>query len=232
MNIGYGIGMLLALTSSAALAATVHVPEGARLALSSGELRAACADLQAGGLADGGSGALRIGDVAIEVGGALAGGSAQIEVGGDWHNAGTFIPGSGAVAFVDGCAASATLSGDLEFNDLAFHSTSGRSIALPAGRTVTVAGHLHVDTGAGAPDISSSSLAQAATICLLAGATANVSPADLAPGNVQLLDNGCAGGGAAPAQPLIVPAVSSPSLFALIALLLALGLPLAHRRIH
>ena len=220
------VGICCAIASASAGAAVIHVPDDASLSLTSGEVRAACADLHVGGLTDAGSGAMRaLGDVAIDADGALAGGSARIEVGGDWRNLGTFLADSSAVVFVDGCGASSTLSGDLEFHDLEIRSDSGRSIVFPAGSTTTVAGHLVIDGGDGTPvDVRSSNLAQSAAICLLEGATATLDGVDLEAGNVQLLSNGCAGGGVAPAMPLIVPTSSWTSIAALIALLLTFGL--------
>lgn len=226
------VGICCALASASVAANAIRVPDGASLSLSSGEVRTACADLHVGGLADAGSGAMRVlGDVAIDADGALAGGSARIEVGGDWRNLGTFLTDSSAVVFVDGCGASSTLSGDLAFHDLEIRSDSGRSIVFPAGSTTTVAGHLVIDGGDGTPvDVRSSNLAQSAAICLLEGATATLSGVDLEAGNVQLLSNGCAGGGIAPPMPLIVPATSRTSILALFALMLALGLGILHRR--
>lgn len=226
------VGICCAIASASVAANAIRVPDGATLSLSSGEVRTVCADLHVGGLADAGSGAMRaLGDVAIDADGALAGGSARIEVGGDWRNLGTFLADSSAVVFVDGCGASSTLSGDLAFHDLEIRSDSGRSIVFPAGSTTTVAGHLVIDGGDGAPvDVRSSNLAQSAAICLLEGATATLASVDLDAGNVQLLSNGCSGGGVAPPMPLIVPATSRSSILALFALMLALGLGILHRR--
>lgn len=229
-----GAGLCLLAIAMAVNAAAIRVPADASLGVAAGQVRAACADLSVNGVADAGSGALlALRHVEIAVDGMVAGGSGRIEVGGDWRNQGVFQPEDGTVAFVDGCATSSTLSGELRFNRLEFVSNSGRSIVLPAGRVTSVTQHLRIDGSGGAPiDVRSSSASQPAFLCLLPGATSSLQNVDLAAGNVRLLSGNCGNGVVQPAPPVLVPVSSWMSLFALGVLLLVPGLLLArHRRV-
>ena len=89
-------------SATTSLAQTVSVTNGASLSLGSGTLTTGCGDVNVAGILSVGSGSV-LGTRNVSIaGGTLNGDLGLISLSGDWTNSGTFNPGSGTVAIVDG----------------------------------------------------------------------------------------------------------------------------------
>lgn len=166
---------LVFLCAASTAAAQFSVPAGGSFALGGGSLNLAGASLQVDGLFSlAGGSVLNAANIVIGAGGTLDGGSGQITLAGNWSNAGTFIPGSGIVDFVDGTASS-QISGNTGFANLSFVSTTGKNYIFGAGTTQTISGLLTITGVAGTPiQFRSSAAGQVANINLLAGGSQNI----------------------------------------------------------
>ena len=133
-------GLLLASSGAEAEGLTIGV--GGSVDLGTGILDIGQGDLEVAGTFSAGTEGFDVRHVDIQSGGVLNGDSALLQVCGDWSNSGTFNPGTGTVALVDGCLATAIVSGNTTFGNLDISTTSGRQINFAAFSTQTVTGTL------------------------------------------------------------------------------------------
>jgi len=144
---------LVGLVALPATAAQLDVGAGSSLILGSAGLNLACADLVVGGTlkAGDGTGIDGVRDLTIQPTGNLDGESTTIRVAGDWSNGGSFAPGTGAVAFEDGCARStATVSDSTVFSTLEMSTATGRTWFFESGATFGVLDLLSLEGAEGA----------------------------------------------------------------------------------
>ena len=204
------IAGLVALTSGLSYA-QVTVPTGGTTSLpASGIMNLGCNALNVSGAYRVNSGqAINASGVSIGSGGTLDGGQGIVSVSGNWSNSGTFVPGTGTVMFIDGCATgNIVLSGTAVFNNLTLSSSTGRTFVIPAGANITVNGVLTLQGASGQPISLVSSAGSTAFIGLGPQATVvrnNVNVAN----NVQI--------GAAPAN---IPTLSEYGMLTLTLLML------------
>jgi hypothetical protein len=150
------------------------VPAGSTVSLGGGAVDLACTDLVVAGTLQLGSGTVtNARHVTILAGGTIDGGSATVTLGGDWSNAGSFVPGTSAVRFRDGCSLTfATISGNTTFSTASFVTAAGRSFVFAVGSTQTINNVLEIGGTAGLPVQFRSSVAgQVAYINLIASGT-------------------------------------------------------------
>lgn len=223
------LGFLL---SSAAFAAGMTIPAGARLPLNGGTLDAAGGSLRIDGTLELGSGVLRgLDALRIAVGGSADFGSGTATVTGDWENRGTFAAGSSRVELRDGAAVQSAILGASQFATLSLVSAGGKRYHFESGLTQRVSALLQV-LGNGLPiQLDVTTAGSAAFLDLAPTGTqviANVGVSDvhaagqhLAPTLTNQGGRGNAAGwfgGVVPAVPPVpVPALSWSALLALIA---------------
>ena len=166
---------LVFLCAASTATAQLSIPTGGSFALNGGSLNLAGGDLQVSGLFSlAGGSVMNAANIAIGAGGTLDGGSGLITLSGNWSNAGTFIPSSSTVDFVDGLAQS-QITGNTGFDNLSFVSTTGKSYIFGVGTTQTISGLLTITGVAGTPiQFRSSAAGQVANINLLAGGAQNI----------------------------------------------------------
>ena len=134
----------LAILASTADGRELDVGAGSSVDFGSAAVDLGCTDLVIGGTLEAGSGLVaRARDVSILSGGVLSGESSILDVAGDWDNAGSFVPGTSHVRFVDDCGrVSATLTGDNGFHDLEMTTSIGKLYLFAAGSTQTISNSL------------------------------------------------------------------------------------------
>ena len=138
-------GLSMALCVSTCLAAGITVPAGAGLNLGGGQLAAAGGDLLIGGTLQLGAGeVVGLRNFTVAGGGQGSLGSGQIELFGDWSNAGTILPGSSLMRFVDGALASSSVLGATTFASVSFVSANGKRYLFQSGQTQTVSNALAI----------------------------------------------------------------------------------------
>ena len=120
--------------------ADVQVGNGASLSVGGGTIDLGCTDLIVSGSVNVQSGGITAVDNVDIAGGTIDGGSGAISASGDWSNQGSFIPGTGSVALVDGCGSTVSgVSGDTSFYEFAASTGTGRLLEIAAGSTQTFA---------------------------------------------------------------------------------------------
>ncbi|MBC7711364.1 MAG: hypothetical protein H7203_14975 [Rhizobacter sp.] len=151
--------------------ADMVVLAGATVNASASAVDFACTDLIIGGTFNLGTGSLvNVRDVVIQPGGSLSATSGSIAVTRNWSNSGSFVAGTGTVAFADSpsCATSSAISGSTTFYNLSLTSAAGRTVTLAPGLTQTVLAVLTV-TGTTALPIQVSSGSAALAFINLTG---------------------------------------------------------------
>lgn len=225
--------------------ADLIVPSGSLASIGPGTIDLACSDVVVSGTLQVNSGQLRnVRSVTINPGGAIDGGSGLIEVGGNWTNSGTFIAGAGAVNFRDLCSfGNAVVMGSTTFYRASFVSGSGKNYVFAIGSTQTISALLEIAGTAPQPiQFRSSIPGQVAFINLLAGGTQQIQHVGVtdvwATGQwlAPFLTNEGGDGNArrwfgTPDDALVpIPTIDRTVLFALAALLAALGAWFLNRR--
>lgn len=206
-----GAGVLAAaLLWSAAATAQVTVPAGGSVSVPpGGAVDLACTGLLVNGSFQLGSGQVdNAAGVTINAGGNVDGGTGTLNVSGDWSNGGSFVPGTGTVAFGDACTSGpVSFTGPTTFHNLTLDG--GRTYTVPAGATLVVTGVLRLDgTLADPVTLVSSDPGRTAFIRLGPQAQVVRTFADVA-SNVQI----------GPATPTSIPTLEPVALVALSALL-------------
>ncbi len=166
--------------------AQISVPAGASVDFGSGRAAFHCADLAIAGLVQGGSAALAsLRDVTIQSGGTLSGDSAYLYVSGNWDNQGSFVAGTSTVQFEDGCRTTTILSGDSDFYNLVFTSSSGKTFQLASGSTQSVSNSLVI---AGTPTnpltLDNTDGSGPAYLDVAESATTDIQDANIIPGHI------------------------------------------------
>lgn len=134
--------------------ADIVVPTGATVNASASAIDLGCTDLIVGGSFNLGTGSLtNVRDVLIQAGGTVSATTGTISLARNWSNQGSFVAGTGTVAFVDnpGCATASAISGSTTFNNLTLTSISGRTITFAPGATQSVLNTLTVTGTASLP---------------------------------------------------------------------------------
>jgi hypothetical protein len=223
------LGLAAVLAASAARA-DLNVAAGSVVNLAGAPLDLACTDLIVGGTFVTGSAPIsNVRNVVIQAGGSFDAGASTISAGGGWSNAGTFLPGTSEVRFVDACGPAGTISGNTTFFDASFYSTTGKIWTFAVGSTQTVTSMLIIAGTAADPiQLKSSVPGQSAFIDLTGAQTiAHVGVTDLTATGIWLAPHLTNEGGGGNAQRWFgipdyerIPTLSPAGL---VALLLALG---------
>ncbi len=172
-------------SATTSLAQTVSVTNGASLSLGSGTLTTGCGDVNVAGILSVGSGSV-LGTRNVSIaGGTLNGDFGLVSLSGDWTNSGTFNPGSGTVAIVDGCGTtSSNVVGDNTFATFNANSSSGKQLTIAAGSTQTFQGSLGLNGASGNRMlVRSSSAGTSANFVLSQGASQSIRSVDVADNN-------------------------------------------------
>lgn len=163
--------------------ADLVIPAGGNVAIAGGTLDLGCGDIVvAGALQIGGGLARNVRNVTIQPGGTLDGGSGTITLSGNWSNTGSFVAGTSTVSFVDaaGCSTTSTITGNTTFFNLSLVSTAGKTYAIQAGSTQTIAGNLTIQGVSGTPiRIVSTNPGFQASTDLLPGGTQSILHVDV-----------------------------------------------------
>ena len=170
------VSFILSLSCAAsASGAGIELPAGASW-VQPGQLDLGGSNLLIGGNFTLANGSLTGGEaLSITSGGIFEAGSGGIQLFGDWTNNGTFNAGTGQVSFVDGGAASSTISGSTLFHNLSLASTSGKTWRFASGSTQRVDGLLVIQGTAGKPiQLASTHPGQPAYLDLLPGGTQSI----------------------------------------------------------
>lgn len=176
------IGLALAIASGTSFAQLVVPAGGSFDAGTFGGLDLACTGMLVQGSVTVGSSTIsRATDVVVD-GGNLAGDSGTISLSGTFNNTGAFNAGTGTVAFTDDCVGPAKIVGTSTFTNLSFVSTTGRTLVIPDGTSITVTGTLTLQGTPGAPISIVTASGAPAVINLAPGATVVRSNVILAPG--------------------------------------------------
>lgn len=176
------VGVALAFCALSA-SAQITIGVGSAVQLGAGVLRAGCLDLRVDGqlaLNQGATTGLR--NLGIGATGQVDGGSGRLSLSGNFDNAGVFKAGTGEVRSVDGCGiAISTFTGDTRFNRLIVQTSSGRTLALQAGSTLTVQSEFALSGVSGRPLLVRSTVPGfAASVNLLPEATQSIAYVDVA----------------------------------------------------
>lgn len=135
--------------------ADLSIPAGGSFNVAGGSLDLGCTDVMVGGTLDLAGGRLsNVRSVTIQAGGIVNMGTAgSIALAGNWSNAGTFIPGTGTVLFVDApaCVSTSTISGNTSFYSLSLVSILGKLYKFTSGSTQAVLNQLTLTGISGLP---------------------------------------------------------------------------------
>jgi len=235
----------IAILATSPAFADLIVPSGSLTSVGPGVIDLACTDVVVSGALQVNSGQLRnVRSVTINSGGVIDGGSGLIEVGGNWTNSGTFVAGTGTVNFRDLCAfGSAVVMGNTTFYRVSFVTATAKNYVFGVGTTQTISALLEIAGTASQPiQFRSSIPGQTAFINLLTGGTQQIQHVGvtdvwatgqwLAP---SLTNEGGGGNarrwfGVPNGATASIPALDRSGLFALAALLAAIGARFLKRR--
>ncbi len=174
VSLGFALVCVFAATC---VHAGIEVGAGSSLAIGDGLLDLGCSDLIVAGSAAGSSGSVAgIANLSVAAGGMLAPGAGQITLGGNFSDAGTFTPGTSAVAIIDACGnGTSSVSGATNFHDLLISTATGKQLVLPATLTQSIAHALTLQGAAGnLLQVLSSSAGQQALLNVNAAAAQSI----------------------------------------------------------
>jgi hypothetical protein len=154
--------------------AQLIVGSGASLSLGDGIVQAGCHDLRVGGTLDIGAGTLRgVRDVSAP--GVLRGGNGVLELTGELAAAPGFLPQTGSVRLVEGCARDHwQISGAHDFHRLSVQGNAGNTLFLRAGETQDIADALLLYGGAQRLLLRSTAPGNVALLQLAGGGTQDI----------------------------------------------------------
>lgn len=158
-----------------AYGAGIDIPAGGSW-VQPGQLDLGGSSLQIGGTFNLANGSLSgVDALTIAAGGQFDAGNGSIQLFGNWTNNGIFNAGTSQVSFIDGGAASATISGSSLFHNLSLTSTSGKTWFFAGGSTQRVDGLLTIQGTAGQPvQLAGTNPGQVAYLDLLPGGTQSI----------------------------------------------------------
>ena len=158
--------------------ADMIVPTGCTMSLASAVMDLGCTDIIVGGTLNINTATVTgVRSVTIQGGGVIDGGSGSITLVGNWSNAGSFVPGTSSVSFIDNaaCAAASTITGNTTFFNLSLVSTTGKVYSFQSGSTTRVNGLITIQgTAATSIKLVSTVPGSVANLLLAPGGTQNI----------------------------------------------------------